>query len=111
IFNYVLFFIYLKNIRNILFESFIKEKEEKKINKKYYKIYIKKRNAYLRKMRKFIKKKKIYSMDYFKKRINKKPELLQTEKFNRKIVKYRAESIYRITQNSIRPNQRLNKLI
>ena len=75
------------------------------------KIYVKKRKAYYREMKQYIKEKKKYSMNFFKRSINKNPELLQTVEFNKKIVKYRAESIYRITQNSIRPNQHLNKLI
>jgi len=62
-------------------------------------------------MLKYIKEKKKYTMEYFKKCINKKPELLQSVKFNRKIVKYRAEPIYRITDRSIRPEESLNKRI
>ena len=45
------------------------------------------------------------------KKIKSNPALLQETWFNRLIVKYRAESIYRITDDSIRPNLILKKLI
>lgn len=103
---------------NFCLDSILKKKFKYKKKKKYIiykekfeKSYLKKRSAYIKKVNKFLKKKKLYTMEYFQYWIDKKPELLQSIKFNRKIVKYRAEPIYRVTPNHIRPKPFLNKLI
>jgi hypothetical protein len=53
----------------------------------------------------------VYTMEYFNTTVIEKPELLQTWDFNKKIVQYRAESIYKTMNPDIRPNAVLNQKI
>lgn len=109
--RFTIFCIYIKNLYYNLYTNSAVSYKKYCIYKRKKRLYKKKKYRYIRLVRKYIEKKKKYTMDYFLKCINKKPELLQSVKFNRKIVKYRCESIYRITKQNIRPNYYLKNRI
>ena len=116
--RYILFFLYIKSFKNLFLIQLYYKNINKKLNllklkekKRKRNLYLKERRKYLKKLKRYIIQKSKYSFEYFLQKIKINPGLLQTVRFNWLIVKYRVESIYRLIDDSIRPNLELKERI